>query len=546
MYSGKMTRAREPQMVILLGSKKQDSMRFVPFVRNETIRLAIGFILLVLSATLAGTFLDKGRFGAIFSINVLSWIISVFLTDKYVHKYPQRYISYLIATHLKAAMIMAFFLWIMQLVVGPDAVPHGALWSGFLVFVFADALVSLLRRRDFPDGQSTVMGDSSDLKETPDERFPKTGITHPELSSINTRAIISQIRSHSDKTLIEFLEKSLPDRQEGIGEALILDDLTDSDDLANTSPVGLLIGRTRVNDVRRLNRFLLYCASRITLGGYLVIRYIPLENITKKLKERYPGFLYWPAFIVHFMWYRAIPKIPWLDRLYFSSIFSWLDALYLSFMKRRNRILSKAEVWGRLAFHGIEVIAETKGDDERYILARRVASPDQNKRPSYYPVVALEKVGLDGQIIRMHKIRTMFPFSEFLQKRIFEDHGLTSTGKFSNDFRLTEIGKFFRKYWLDELPQIFDWLRGDVKLVGIRATSRHFLGLYPENFLHLYVQIKPGLIPPIFDETTGGFDQIVKVELDYLQRYWDQPFRTDLRCLLQTFTDIVFRGIRSK
>jgi lipopolysaccharide/colanic/teichoic acid biosynthesis glycosyltransferase len=140
----------------------------------------------------------------------------------------------------------------------------------------------------------------------------------------------------------------------------------------------------------------------------------------------------------------------------------------------------------------------------------------------------------------------MFPFSEFLQKRIFEDNGLASTGKIANDFRLTEYGRFLRKYWLDELPQIFDWLRGDIKLVGIRATSRHFLSLYPGNFLDLYVQIKPGLIPPVFGESTNGFDQIVEVEMKYLQSYWKQPFRTDVRYLTQTFTDIVFKGIRSK
>ena len=153
------------------------------------------------------------------------------------------------------------------------------------------------------------------------------------------------------------------------------------------------------------------------------------------------------------------------------------------------------------------VLAESKGDGELYIIAKRVTSPVQNKIPSFYFIASLEKVGLDGKIIHTHKIRTMYPFSEFLQKRIFEDHGLATTGKFANDFRLTEYGSFLRKYWLDELPQIFDWLRGDVKLVGMRATSPHFLSLYPKELYDLYIQIKPGLIPPIFDETTNGFDR---------------------------------------
>jgi hypothetical protein len=62
--------------------------------------------------------------------------------------------------------------------------------------------------------------------------------------------------------------------------------------------------------------------------------------------------------------------------------------------------------------------------------------PVSSTKPSYYPVVALEKVGLDGQLLRTHKIRTMFPFSEFLQKRVFDEHGLApaeSSGTTSGD-----------------------------------------------------------------------------------------------------------------
>ncbi len=80
-----------------------------------------------------------------------------------------------------------------------------------------------------------------------------------------------------------------------------------------------------------------------------------------------------------------------------------------------------------------------------FIIAQRVATLFKTRLPSFYMIASLEKVGLDGKIIHTHKIRTMFPFSEFLQKRIFEDHGLAATGKFANDFRLTEYGRFLQK-----------------------------------------------------------------------------------------------------
>jgi lipopolysaccharide/colanic/teichoic acid biosynthesis glycosyltransferase len=120
------------------------------------------------------------------------------------------------------------------------------------------------------------------------------------------------------------------------------------------------------------------------------------------------------------------------------------------------------------------------------------------------------------------------------------------TGKFKNDFRLTEYGKWLRRYWLDELPQLYDWLRGDIKLSGLRATSPHYLSLYPTDFIDLYIRVKPGLVPPLFNESTQGFDQVVAVELEYLEKYIESPLRTDWMCLWATFQDIVFKGVRSK
>lgn len=507
--------------------------RYVPFVRNVKIRTIIGFVLLILSVLSAQAILGEGRIAVIGTITAIAWMVAVFFTDKYVHKYPQRYLTYLVASHMKAAILMAVLLWIMGRIAGRLAVPQDVLWSGYLFFVIADALASVPRRRDIPAGQSSLFAPPLRTENSTDDRSGDSGSTNTGMTSTDMHPLVGQIRSDLEKPLVEFMEKYLPDLQGGSGDVQVLEDVPTAGDTPKSAPVRLLVSRVRLNDVRRLNRFFLFCAQRITMGSYFVGRYIPLENDANELKRRYSGLFYRMAFLLHFIWYRAFPKIP------------WLNALYFSFTKGRNRVLSKVEIWGRLSYCGMRVIVESEGDGERYLIAQRVAIPVQNRKPTYYPIVSLEKVGLDGEVFHTHKIRTMFPFSEFLQKRVFEDHGLASTGKFMNDFRLTEYGNFLRKYWLDELPGIFDWLRGDIKSVGIRATSRHYLSLYPRNFYDLYIQIKPGLVPPIFDESTNGFDQIVNVELAYLQRYWEHPFQTDVRYLIQTFTDIVFKGIRS-
>ncbi len=527
-------------------NQMQNHFRYVPFVRNLKIRVIIGFFLLVLSATLAKTIYSKGRIEVIVSITAAAWMLAVLFTDKYVHKYPQRYFTYLFASHSKAAIVMAFFLWIICRLAGPVTAPQDVLWIGYLFFICADVIASIPYHRDIAEKQSHAVSPTMGVENIIDNRSTHADYLKLASALIDKQTILRKIHFDLERSFLDFIENNLPDFQGGTGDVLVLDDLTTTDNKSKPASVGLLIGRTRINDVLRLNQFMQFCTEHINLGGYFVLRYMPFENVLKNLKDRYSGPFYWIAFILHFIWYRAIPKIPWLDKLYFSPIISWLDTIHLSLVKKRNRVLSKAEVWGRLSFYGMRVHAESKGDGELYIIAQRITFPVLNKIPSYYPIASLEKVGLDGEIIRTHKIRTMFPFSEFLQQRVFEDHGLAPTGKFTNDFRLTEYGRFLRKYWLDELPQIFDWLRGDIKLVGMRATSRQFLSLYPKEFYNLYIQIKPGLIPPIFDESIKGFDQIVEVELTYLQHYWEQPIWTDIRYFFQTFTDIVFRGVRSK
>jgi lipopolysaccharide/colanic/teichoic acid biosynthesis glycosyltransferase len=519
---------------------------YVPLLRDLKFRTAIGFFLLALSLISTGIIIGKGHSAFIALICVFAWMISVFFTDKYVHKYPQRYFTYLIASHIKAAMIMSFFLFIICMFASSRNVPPDVLWAGFLLFVFIDAIASVPRRRDILDKQSTDVTDSPDNNNVANYKSYDSGCIYSSLSLGDSQAVINKIPHKLDISLVEFIKKNLPYQINGAGEVVVIDDINTKDPVSKSASVNLLIGRTCINDVLRLNHYFQFCTELISMGGYFVIRYLPFENYKKNLMARYKGAFYWIAFILHFIWYRAIPKIPWLEKLYFTPLLSWLDTIHLSFVKRRNRPLSKAEVWGRLSFWGMEVCAESSGNDELFIIAQRIARPVQNKVPSFYMIAALEKVGLKGQIIHTHKIRTMYPFSEFLQQRVFEDHGLAATGKFANDFRLTDYGSFLRKYWLDELPQIFDWLRGDIKLVGLRATSQHFLSLYPKEFYDLYIQIKPGLIPPIFDENTNGFDQIVDVELRYLKSYWEQPIQTDIRYFCKTFTDIIFRGVRSK
>ena len=59
-----------------------------------------------------------------------------------------------------------------------------------------------------------------------------------------------------------------------------------------------------------------------------------------------------------------------------------------------------------------------------------------------------------------------------------------------------------------------------------------------------YYKVKPGLICPIFDEKTTGFDEIVRIEEKYLDDYLKNPFLTDVKLFFKTIL-MIFKGLRS-
>ena len=79
-----------------------------------------------------------------------------------------------------------------------------------------------------------------------------------------------------------------------------------------------------------------------------------------------------------------------------------------------------------------------------------------------------------------------------------------------------------------------DWFRGEIKLVGIRAMSQHFFSLYNAEYQKAYFSVKPGIISPIFDESTNGFEEIQRVEYAYLISYLKNPVITDIKYLFKT------------
>ena len=96
-----------------------------------------------------------------------------------------------------------------------------------------------------------------------------------------------------------------------------------------------------------------------------------------------------------------------------------------------------------------------------------------------------ERLGKGGNVFRLLKFRTMY--------RDAHKRGLITVG--GRDPRVTCSGYFLRKSKMDELPQLFNVIKGDMSLVGPRPEVQKYVDLYPEDFNYL-LKVRPGMTSP--------------------------------------------------
>ncbi|MBK7132241.1 MAG: sugar transferase [Bacteroidales bacterium] len=110
---------------------------------------------------------------------------------------------------------------------------------------------------------------------------------------------------------------------------------------------------------------------------------------------------------------------------------------------------------------------------------------------------------------------------------------------------MTSWGAVARKIWLDELPMLINFLRGDMKLVGVRPLSKQYFELYREDVRERRIKYKPGLIPPFYADMPADLEGIQASELKYLDAFDRHPWATDLKYFFKSFWNIGFHKARS-
>jgi lipopolysaccharide/colanic/teichoic acid biosynthesis glycosyltransferase len=289
-----------------------------------------------------------------------------------------------------------------------------------------------------------------------------------------------------------------------------------------------------VNNIPNIDKTLSDINQRIELGNLITGR-VKL-NTFYKIKclnaGIHGGILYATEVFLH----RVFPKLNPNCKLVYDRL-----------TKGKEKRVSRTEMLGRLVKCGFSIVYESINEiGEMTFVAEKKKLPYTEGESSYWPIFKMRRVGKNGEIISVFKFRTMSPYAEFLQEYIKQRYGLEVSGKFSNDFRITSWGKFFRKCWIDELPMIVNLIKGDLKLVGVRPISPHYLSLYPDSLKDFRSKYKPGLIPPFYADLPKGFEEILASEEKYLLSYTKNPFRTDVQYFCKIFWNILVKRARSK
>ena len=157
----------------------------------------------------------------------------------------------------------------------------------------------------------------------------------------------------------------------------------------------------------------------------------------------------------------------------------------------------------------------------------------------------MKRKGQNGKPIYVYKLRTMHPYSEYLQEFVYKNNDLQVGGKFNKDFRISKWGAVLRKLWIDELPMIVNFIKGELKFVGVRPISDQYLSLYNEEFRQRRMNYKPGLIPPYYADMPKNISEIISSEQRYLDRYDKNKIKTDIAYFFKAFKNIFINKERS-
>jgi len=505
--------------------------------------LLFGIINLFLTYRLAGNISFNSRNVLLFLSFYLSWFAGSFLGHQFHPGYKKKeywtFIWQYIKSYLIISALVAFSSFINRLETYEIfTILYGIIFYSVLSFIGLSIYYHIKKHRilvlniaGFP-----VKGESGDILLT----YDKPDVNNHYRSSFNLNeseifnAKLKNLSLKKYPEVFEFLDNSIELNSFDDSYSVILksNNISNIDYIPEKS-IQLLLNLEKVNQIQNINKYFAEVNSKLMDGGIFAgcfeTAYLHHQNFLK----RYPYYFAQLFYFIDFIWNRV-----------FSKIFL-LKIIYAALTNKTNKSFSLAEGLGRLYHSGFEVLHLNIIGNNMYFISKKIHEPIKDAVPSTGLIFKMKRTGKDGKPIIVYKLRTMHPYSEYLQEFIYTKFSLQEGGKFKNDFRITYWGSILRKLWLDELPMIYNWIKGDLKLVGLRPLSKHYLNLYRNDFKEKRMKCKPGLIPPFYSDLPKTLDEIMESEQKYLEAYKENPVVTDIKYFFKCTYNIFLGGARS-
>ena len=154
--------------------------------------------------------------------------------------------------------------------------------------------------------------------------------------------------------------------------------------------------------------------------------------------------------------------------------------------------------------------------------------------PGASPIYTQVRVGKNGRTFKFYKFRSMIPNAEKKLDELLNKNEMEGpVFKMKDDPRITRVGRFIRKSSIDELPQLYNVLKGNMSLVGPRPPLMREVSQYTDEQM-LRVSIKPGItcywqIQP--KRNSLSFDEWLALDMKYIE---ERSLLTDVKILFKT------------
>ena len=148
-----------------------------------------------------------------------------------------------------------------------------------------------------------------------------------------------------------------------------------------------------------------------------------------------------------------------------------------------------------------------------------------------------ERNGLNGAVFRMWKFRSMCVNAAAMHKDLLKKNELDGPAfKMRNDPRVTHIGAFLRRTSIDELPQLFNVLKGEMSLVGPRPLPTYETERC-NDYQRQRLLVKPGITCywQVSGRSDTTFDEWIELDMKYIR---EAGVWTDVKIILKTFRSL--------